>query len=131
MEATCHCKSVRLTIKYKPEFLLSCNCSICHRYGALWTYSTPDQIKVECNEHKTKPYVFGKETKAFHHCENCGCVTHYVRTTAEADGRHRTAINLRMSDPDLILDLPMVQFDGLKTLKDLPRDGRKVGDMWC
>ncbi|KKJ78650.1 aldehyde-activating protein [Kiloniella litopenaei] len=113
MEATCHCQSVRLTINYKPEFLLSCNCSICHRYGALWTYSTPDQIKVECSGGETKAYKFGKETKAFHHCENCGCVTHWVATDKYPEPR--IAVNARLFERHDIEGIKIRKFDGADT----------------
>lgn len=58
------------------------------------------------------------------------CVTHYIKTAAGDDGRHRTAVNLRLSDPALIFDLPIDHFDGHETFEELPRDGRTVRDMW-
>ena len=112
-----------------PESVTVCNCTVCRRYGVLWAYGyIGDDIH---SAGKTTTYC-RKDGGAidFHFCAKCGCVTHYVKTAAEADGRHRTAVNVRMTDPALILDLPIVQFDGLETFEDLPRDGRKVRDMW-
>ncbi|WP_216825461.1 GFA family protein [Kiloniella sp. EL199] len=113
VEASCHCKSVRLTIKEKPEFLLSCNCSICHRYGSLWTYSTPDQIKVECTGNGTKAYKHGDETIAFHHCENCGCVTHWIGTDKYPEPR--MAVNARLFGRSDIEGIKIRKFDGADT----------------
>ena len=66
----------------------------------------------------------------FHFCRNCGCVTHYVATRAGEDGRHWTAVNLRLTEPKLIAHLPIDHFDGLSSFDDLQRDGRCVVDMW-
>ncbi|MGB3472144.1 MAG: hypothetical protein WBA51_15110, partial [Erythrobacter sp.] len=60
----------------------------------------------------------------------CGCVTHYVAARAGTDGRHWTAVNLRLTDPAPIADLPIDHFDGHDSFDDLPRDGRTVRDMW-
>lgn len=53
-----------------------------------------------------------------------------MKTAAGEDGRHRTAVNLRLTDPDPVFDLPIDHFDGHETFVDLPRDGRVVRDMW-
>lgn len=124
----CHCGGVNWTLKATPEAVTACNCSICHRYGALWAYGyINDDI-----------HSFGKTTTYrrkdgggidFHFCAKCGCVTHYVKTFADESGRHRTAVNLRLSDPNLISNLSIDRFDGLKTFDYLPRDGRILKDM--
>ena len=55
---------------------------------------------------------------------------YYVATGADADGRHWTAVNLRLTEPGPIESLPIDHFDGLHSFEDLPRDGRTVKDMW-
>ena len=129
LEGKCHCGEAGWTLKAMPESVTVCNCTVCRRYGVLWAYGyIGDDIH---SAGKTTTYC-RKDGGAidFHFCAKCGCVTHYVKTAAEADGRHRTAVNARMTDPTLIFDLAIVQFDGLETFEDLPRDGRKVRDMW-
>jgi len=48
----------------------------------------------------------------------------------------RTAVgaspsNLRLAeDPDQVAELLIDHFDGLDKFEDLPRDGRRVKDMW-
>jgi hypothetical protein len=129
LEGKCHCGEAGWTLKDMPESVTVCNCTVCRRYGVLWAYGySGDDI----HSIGTTTTYRGKDGGAtdFHFCAKCGCVTHYVKTTAEADGRHRTAVNVPMTDPALIFDLPIVQFDGLETFENLPRDGRKVRDMW-
>ncbi|MBN9671237.1 hypothetical protein JF539_12900 [Labrenzia aggregata] len=66
----------------------------------------------------------------FHFCATCASVTHYVGRIADRHGRYRTAVNMRLTDPDGIAGLPIRHFDGLDTFNELPRDGRTVRDMW-
>jgi hypothetical protein len=47
-----------------------------------------------------------------------------------AEGRRRVAVNLRMSEPGPIADIPIRHFDGLDKWEDLPVDGRCVKDLW-
>ena len=46
IRASCHCGAVRLEIDAPPSEVTECNCSICRRYGVLWTYYTPEQVSV-------------------------------------------------------------------------------------
>ena len=114
IEAKCHCGAVKITIDTKPETLLECNCSICGRYGAKWAYYTTDQVTVHAEPGATSTYRWGDETTDFHHCTNCGCLTHYTATeNYESD---RIAVNGRMiTDRQLMDSIPMRYFDGRDT----------------
>src|SRR5450759_179867 len=46
IDASCHCGAVHLAIDAPPETLTECNCSICRRYGALWAYYSPKQVRI-------------------------------------------------------------------------------------
>jgi len=129
LEGTCHCGAVKWTLDAVPESVTACNCTICRRYGVLWAYGhIGHEIKVEG---KTKAYRRADHGAIdFHFCPNCGCVTHYVGTSPKEDGRFWTAVNLRLTEPGPIADLPIDHFDGLENWEDLPRDGRTVKDMW-
>jgi hypothetical protein len=45
-------------------------------------------------------------------------------------GKTRIAVNLRLSDPTAVANIPIDHFDGLDTFDDLPRDGKCVSDYW-
>lgn len=129
MQGTCHCARVTWTLDTPPESVTACNCTICRRYGALWAYGyIGHDIHISG---ETACYCRSDGGSIdFHFCRNCGCVTHYVATRAGEDGRHWTAINLRLTEPKLIANLPIDHFDGLSSFDDLPRDGRCVANMW-
>jgi hypothetical protein len=57
-------------------------------------------------------------------------VTHWRAIEANKEGRRRTAVNVRLAEPDAVAHLPIDHFDGLDTFEDLPRDGRCVADYW-
>jgi hypothetical protein len=66
----------------------------------------------------------------FHFCRTCGAVLYNMAREPRPDGTRWVAVNLRMTDPDLIAALPVDHFDGLDSWSDLPPDGRTVRDHW-
>lgn len=110
-----------------PESATACNCTVCRRYGVLWIYGYEGHGVDVSGE--TKAYIRG-EAISFHFCPNCGCVTHWRGLKAEEDGRRRLAVNLRLTEPGPVANIPIDHFDGLDKFEDLPRDGRCVGDHW-
>lgn len=129
MQGTCHCGRVTWTLDETPESATTCNCTICRRYGVIWVYG-----HLGHSIHTTGDTAQYRRRDGgaidFHFCSSCGCVTHYVATRAGEDGRHWTAVNLRLTEPELIAKLPIDHFDGLDSFDDLPRDGRCVSHMW-
>jgi hypothetical protein len=57
-------------------------------------------------------------------------VTHWRGQHVQEDGRRRLAVNVRLSEPEAVAQIPIDHFDGLKTFDDLPRDGKCVSDYW-
>lgn len=127
VEGSCHCGAVRWTFRGIPLDATACNCTICRRYGVLWTYDFENErIRVSG---PTKVYVRGKAV-GFHFCPECGCVAYWRALVPDKQGRRRVAVNLRLTEPAAIAAIPIDHFDGLVTFDDLPRDGRCVRDMW-
>ena len=110
IEASCHCGAVRLRVPERPRQLTTCNCSLCRRYGALWSYWRPDQVTFVSGAGTTVPYVQGERTLAMHHCAICGCVTHYEGLGSWK--AKRTVVNARLMDPADIAGVPIRHFDG-------------------
>jgi len=106
----CHCGNVTLTIPRLTETTTSCNCSICHRYGALWGYLTCNEVQVDVGQFGLGSYEHGDKCISFKHCNQCGCVTHYTAT--EAWDSDRLAVNYRMFDPREVANIDVRYFDG-------------------
>ncbi len=129
LNGRCHCGEVGWTLDKVPKSVTACNCTICRRYGALWAYGYIGgdiQTTGQTNTYRRRD---GGDI-LFHFCAICGCVSHYVATAKDDNGRTRTAVNVRMSDLSPISELPIRHFDGRDSFKELPSDGRVVKDMW-
>ncbi|MCB1954548.1 MAG: GFA family protein [Rhodocyclaceae bacterium] len=127
LEGQCHCGSVSWAFEGMPESATACNCTVCRRHGALWAYDYENEgIRVSG---PTTAYVRARYL-AFHFCPTCGCVAYWRALDPDEAGRRRMAVNLRLTEPGPIADLPIDHFDGLDTFDDLPHDGRCIRDMW-
>jgi len=79
VKAACHCTAVRFELAALPTWVLDCNCTICRRYGALWSYyfgADQASLIVLPAAELTDTYLWGDRSIAFHRCKTCGCVTH-------------------------------------------------------
>ncbi|MCJ2376697.1 aldehyde-activating protein [Vibrio sp. ZSDZ34] len=112
-QVQCHCGNITLSFNKYPESLTSCNCSICHRYAALWGYYQPDEVVVSSKTTSSKTYQWGDGYIDFHHCRQCGCVTHYTSTSLSPI--QKVAINFRMDNPSQLANIPQRRFDGARS----------------
>jgi hypothetical protein len=92
VRGSCHCGDVRLEVPSKPEWVGSCNCSLCRKLNWLVAYYPPEEVRVTG---KTQAYVWGDKMIGIHHCPRCGCLTHWA-TLGEDFGR--MGINARLLD---------------------------------
>jgi hypothetical protein len=92
MSGACHCGGVRIAVPAAPEWVGSCNCSLCTKLGSLVAYFPPEGVTVEG---ETVPYVWGDRMIGIHHCPTCGCFTHWA-TLGEDFGK--MGVNARLLD---------------------------------
>jgi hypothetical protein len=110
-----------------PRSATACNCTACRRYGTLWAYGFEGEgIDVSGD---TKAFARG-DYLGFHFCPSCGCVAYWRALQPNAEGRRRVGVNLRMTEPEPIADVPVEHLDGLDSWKKLPRHTASVGDLW-
>lgn len=93
LSGSCHCGAVRIEAPGAPEWLASCNCSLCTKLGWLVAYY-PDDGSVRIAG-ETASYVWGDRMISLHHCPACGCGTHW-ESTGESYGR--VGVNARLLD---------------------------------
>lgn len=105
-EGNCHCGAITITIEGDPVEATECNCSICRRTGALWTYAPPGSVAVMG---EGVGYMHGDRMLTLIHCHNCGVITHWTAIDPTYD---RMGINLRLFDPKLLEALPRKLVDG-------------------
>jgi len=127
IQGSCLCGAVQWLFQGAPESAAACNCTACRRYGVLWAYDY-EAAGIHVSG-PTKAYVRGKAL-GFHFCPECGCVAYWRALDTNQEGRRRIAVNLRLTEPELVATVPIDHFDGLDKFEDLPRDGRCVRDYW-
>jgi hypothetical protein len=114
IESSCHCGTVRLEIDAAPETVTDCNCSICRRYGVLWAYYSPRQVRITPAGSATDIYSWDDRAIEFHRCTNCGCVTHWAPVDKSHD---RMGVNARLMAPELLARARVRRLDGANTEK--------------
>lgn len=109
IEASCHCGAVRFAVETAPDEVNDCNCSICRRYGGLWAYYDPKDVRFAEGNGPTDTYMWNHRILAFHRCRGCGCLTHW----APADGVYpRMGVNARLMDPEVLAAARVYHSDG-------------------
>ena len=107
----CHCGEVRFEVTADITSVVSCNCSICQKRGALWVFVAPESFALRAGLEDLKDYQFGKKT--IHHlfCPQCG-VGAFSRGTSPKSGQAMVAINVRCLDDVDVAALAPQPFDG-------------------
>jgi hypothetical protein len=113
IKGACHCGAIEFEVIEPPNYLVSCNCSICKRLAALWAHVETRQVTIQQKEKGTISYIHGDRTLAFHTCKKCGCTTHWQ--SLKPDELSRMAVNFRMCSNAVIEKFNIRQFDGAKT----------------
>lgn len=112
IEGACHCGAVRFILRSTPDWLTTCNCSLCRRIGGLWAAADRPDVEIAADDDALLSYIQGDRTLAMHSCRTCGCTTHYTPTDPSVA---RMKVNLSMADPTAISGLPIRRFDGADT----------------
>jgi hypothetical protein len=90
VQGSCHCGAVSIQAARAPEWVGSCNCSLCTRLAWLVAYYPDDDVRVDGT---TVAYVWGDRMIGIHHCPICGCGTHW-KTLGEDFGK--MGVNARL-----------------------------------
>jgi hypothetical protein len=106
IEASCHCGAVKMAVETAPVEVTDCNCSICRRYGTLWAYYSPSQVRVTGG---TDTYEWDDRSLKFHRCKTCGCVTHW---SPSDPARDRMGVNVRLMAPEVVGAARLRKFNG-------------------
>ena len=107
--SSCHCGAVTLEIASAPETVTDCNCSICRRYGVLWAYYSPRDVRVAG---ATDIYMWNDRSIEFHRCRACGCVTHWAPVDRDHD---KMGVNARLMEPEVLSRARIRRLDGAAT----------------
>lgn len=90
----CHCGRVRFEIRSDITNVMECNCSICHKKGAVYHRVSPEQFKLLAGDDALNLYQFNTNIAKHYFCKHCGIHTfHRPRSAPDL-----YSINLRCLD---------------------------------
>lgn len=90
---SCHCGNVKFEATGDFSNVISCNCSMCSRTGALLAFVPASQFKLLKGEDAQGTYKFNKHVIDHYFCNNCG-----IRSFSKGIGQggvEMRAINVR------------------------------------
>lgn len=93
---SCHCGAVTFAVDVDLKHLVTCNCSICGRTGAIMAFVPLEKLERRTGVDTLTDYQFGKNRIHHTFCSVCG-----VRPYAEGvapDGSASAMINVRCLD---------------------------------
>lgn len=107
----CHCGAVQFKVDLDLGKLMTCNCSICGRSGAIMAFVPATAFQQTAGENAQTDYQFGPKT--IHHlfCTTCGVRS--FGTGKGDDGAAWTMVNVRCLDDIDVHQLEIGQkYDG-------------------
>lgn len=130
LSGACHCGAAGWTLEGDPGSITACNCTLCHRYGALWAYDYEgERVRIVGNTRAYRRVGKDNPTLEILFCPACAGVVAW-RGLQPEEGRTRMAVNIRLAPLEAVAALPIDHFDGFDTFDDIPSDGRLVRHLW-
>lgn len=110
--ASCHCGRITMEIAQAPETVTDCSCSICRRYGVLWAYYSPADVRIRPASGATDICMCNDRELEFHRCKVCGCVINWSALDKTYD---RMGVNARLMSLEVLAKARVRHLDGAGT----------------
>ncbi|WP_176595854.1 MULTISPECIES: GFA family protein [Sphingobium] len=100
IKLSCLCGQIRVELAKRPDYIHECNCTLCSKTGARWSYFHPSEVSVDgaakgyCRQDKADPAA------EIRFCEDCGSTTHFNLTASAASkfGNTLMGVNMLLAD---------------------------------
>lgn len=107
---SCHCGRVAFEVEGEIGTVMSCNCSICQRKGALMWFVPHEKLHLLTPDGNASTYTFNKHVIQHRFCPTCGM--HPYGEGSDPKGNRMAAINVRCLEDIDLAALPVTQYDG-------------------
>lgn len=107
---SCHCGRVAFEVEGEISGVMSCNCSICQRKGALMWFVPHEKLHLLTPDGNASTYTFNKHVIQHRFCPTCGM--HPYGEGSDPKGNRMAAINVRCLEDIDLAALPVTQYDG-------------------
>ena len=97
---SCLCGQVRIELEKRPDFVDACNCTLCSKTGAHWSYFHPDEVRVSGETRQYRRSDKDDPAASIHFCGNCGSTTHFTLTESAIaqHGNVQAGVNMLLAD---------------------------------
>ena len=109
-QGSCHCGQVAFEVEGNLEGVMSCNCSMCQRKGALMWFVPRADLQVTRGDRAMASYTFNKHVIQHKFCPTCGI--HPLGEGTDRSGNAKAMINVRCLENVDLAALPVKHFDG-------------------
>ncbi|MET0519457.1 MAG: GFA family protein [Burkholderiaceae bacterium] len=107
---SCHCGRIAFEVQGDLEAVMSCNCSICQRKGALMWFLPRASLQLLTPEEDSSVYTFNKHVIKHRFCPVCGM--HPYGEGLDPKGQPMAAVNVRCLEGIELENIPLTHFDG-------------------
>ncbi|HEX7822205.1 MAG TPA: aldehyde-activating protein [Sphingobium sp.] len=114
MKFSCLCGQVRIEITSRPAFIHECNCTLCSKSGARWSYLHPSEAHVEGATQGYSRADKDDPAAEIHFCPTCGSTTHFVLTPSAVAqyGNSQMGVNMWLADAKDLVGMELRYPDG-------------------
>ena len=100
LKLSCLCGQVRIEMAKRPDFINECNCALCSKTGARWSYFHPSDVGVVGATRGYRRQDKDDPAAEIHFCERCGSTTHFTLTESAISkfGNVQMGINMLLAD---------------------------------
>lgn len=109
-QGSCHCGNVAFAVEGELSSVMSCNCSICSRKGALMWFVPHAALQLTMPASNLATYTFNKHVIQHRFCPACGI--HPFGEGVDPEGNRMAAINVRCLEGIDLDALTVNHFDG-------------------
>lgn len=102
---SCLCGQVKIAINQRPDYVHACNCTLCAKTGAHWSYFHPSEVRVEGRTRQYRRADKDDPSASIHFCPECGSTTHFTLTESAISqyGNVQLGANMLLAEPgDLV-----------------------------
>jgi len=109
-KGSCHCGKTKFDVEGELKQVLSCNCSICRRTGALLWGMPADRFHLTTPDSNLKTYEFNRHVIKHRFCTTCGIDP--FSEGVDKSGNKMVAVNVRCLEGVDLEKLDVKSFNG-------------------
>ncbi|TPG43430.1 aldehyde-activating protein [Sphingomonas koreensis] len=115
LKLSCLCGRVRLELAKRPDFVNACNCTLCSKSGAHWSYFHPSDVDIAGTTSGYRREDKDDPAANVHFCGTCGSTTHFTLTESAVAkfGNSQIGVNMLLANERDLAGIELRYPDGL------------------